>query len=83
MSSSPDDSSEAHKASEDPHENWEEDVLKQGELPGQNLRLKKAGDLEQRRQELKRVKPLRASMSNVFTKIQDKKTDTLCHVVGI
>ena len=53
MSSSPDDSSEArgdpHKASEDPHENWEEDVLKQGELPGQNLRLKKAGDLEQRR----------------------------------
>ena len=30
-------------------DNWTDDVLKTGELPGQNIRLKKAGDLEQRR----------------------------------
>ena len=28
---------------------WEEDVLKAGELLGQNVRLKKAGNLEDRR----------------------------------
>ena len=33
----------------DPKENWENEVLKQGELPGQNVRLKKAGNLEDRR----------------------------------
>lgn len=60
MSSSPDDpraapgepkeaSDKPNKAKEDPHENWEEEVLKKGELPSQNLRLKKAGDLKQRR----------------------------------
>ena len=53
MSSSPDEpkeaSDKAQKANEDPHENWEEDVLRKGELPGQNIRLKKAGDLKERR----------------------------------
>ena len=38
-------------AKPDPKENWEDEVLKQGELPGQNVRLKKAGNLEDRRQE--------------------------------
>ena len=63
MSSSPDDpraapgepkeaSDKPKNAKEDPHENWEEDVLRKGELPGQNIRLKKAGDLKERRQEL-------------------------------
>ena len=33
----------------DSKDKWEEDVLKAGELPGQNIRLKKAGNLEDRR----------------------------------
>ena len=36
-------------ADSDPPDKWEKEALKAGELPGQNVRLKKAGNLEDRR----------------------------------
>ena len=36
-------------AESDPPDKWEQETLKAGELPGKNVRLKKAGNLEDRR----------------------------------
>ena len=57
----------------DPKENWENEVLKQGELPGQNVRLKKAGNLEDRRQDFDYEKASRTFISGQSSKIRELK----------